>query len=389
MKTLNPLTGLRGIAAYSVLIAHGISASFSYSGINLAQPFALRLAYFGMSLFFVLSGFVIHYNYATLIRSEGVMLGGYQFIVARIARLYPLYALVILFSLDSIPSAIFCNKKLEALSYLTLTQSWFNLETTIFPPAWSISTEWFFYLAFILLLPLFEKIRRPLITLVIFLILTFLLLPYLIKYQISLDSSQTDWIIYFSPFTRIFDFIAGNLASVLYLSYQDSQRKIGRSEFIGLLFCIFWCAIIIVFNPLRSGKFSILISNFIFVPAIAPLLLYCCRYNTFVSRLLCSRPLMFIGEISYSVYLLGFMIIVGVSSNYVWYHATNMAYINSCIKIIIIITFTTFIAYGSYNLFEKPARLWVRKIFTLGKKKEITEMIPENSILQLTQETPP
>lgn len=60
MKKLNSLTGLRGIATFSVLIAHSISASFIYNGTNVCQPFALRLAYFGMSLFFVLSGFVIH-----------------------------------------------------------------------------------------------------------------------------------------------------------------------------------------------------------------------------------------------------------------------------------------------------------------------------------------
>ena len=61
MKQLNPLTGLRGIAAYSVLVAHSISNAFVYNGINLFQPFASRLVFFGISLFFVLSGFLITY----------------------------------------------------------------------------------------------------------------------------------------------------------------------------------------------------------------------------------------------------------------------------------------------------------------------------------------
>jgi hypothetical protein len=50
MNQLEPLTGLRGIAAYSILIAYTIAAAFSYDG-SILQPFAQRLAYFGMSLF--------------------------------------------------------------------------------------------------------------------------------------------------------------------------------------------------------------------------------------------------------------------------------------------------------------------------------------------------
>jgi peptidoglycan/LPS O-acetylase OafA/YrhL len=61
---LDPLTGLRGIAAYSVLTAHAMDSAFSFAGITIFFNFGTCLAYFGMSLFFVLSGFVIHYNYA-------------------------------------------------------------------------------------------------------------------------------------------------------------------------------------------------------------------------------------------------------------------------------------------------------------------------------------
>jgi len=45
------LTGLRGFAAYIVLLAHAISSSFIYGGKNPFQGVAGNLAYFGMSLF--------------------------------------------------------------------------------------------------------------------------------------------------------------------------------------------------------------------------------------------------------------------------------------------------------------------------------------------------
>ena len=78
---------------------------------------------------------------------------------------------------------------------------------------------------------------------------------------------------------------------------------------------------------------------------------------------------MFMGEISYSVYLLGFMIMTGVGAAYVNSKATPMAYINSSIKVFVIMTFTTFIAYGSYNLFEKPARRYLRD-FLMSKSRQ-------------------
>ena len=66
---LEPLTGLRAVAAYSVLIAHAISVSFLKDVPAELSQFSSRLAWFGMSLFFVLSGFVIHYNYAEGVRT--------------------------------------------------------------------------------------------------------------------------------------------------------------------------------------------------------------------------------------------------------------------------------------------------------------------------------
>ncbi len=59
------LTGLRFVAAFSVLIAHGVSTILATHETPLGAVYWLRQASgFGMTLFFVLSCFVIHYNYA-------------------------------------------------------------------------------------------------------------------------------------------------------------------------------------------------------------------------------------------------------------------------------------------------------------------------------------
>jgi peptidoglycan/LPS O-acetylase OafA/YrhL len=115
MEKIAPLTGLRGIAAYAVLIAHAVDASVS--GRGLPHSIAVGLAYFGMSLFFVLSGFVICYNYENKVLSP---YGRWQFFGARFARLFPMYAfVVIVYALPVLDH----STPLVVVTHATLTQS--------------------------------------------------------------------------------------------------------------------------------------------------------------------------------------------------------------------------------------------------------------------------
>lgn len=67
------LTGLRFLAAFVVLLAHAALATFaSDRPPEGAVMWLSRASGFGMTLFFVLSGFVIHYNYATLVTAGGL-----------------------------------------------------------------------------------------------------------------------------------------------------------------------------------------------------------------------------------------------------------------------------------------------------------------------------
>lgn len=371
LKFLHPLTGLRGIAAYSVLIAHAMSTSFLYSGVNDMQPFASRLAYFGMSLFFVLSGFVIHYNYANLISSKGLLHGGYQFIIARIARLYPLYVLMLIVNLDRIPSGIFHNQNLAAFSYLTMTQSWVNLQTLYAPPMWSISTEWFFYFAYLFMLPLFRFLRNPIISLSLFLVASFIFLPNLLHWQIlTFGGNQDGWITYFSPYIRIFDFIAGVLASTVFLQLNENERSIKNVYYkIGFIAIGIWIVSIMYFDVFRNTRYAILQSNFAYTPAIAPLLILVNRYNV-LDKILSHRYMVFLGEISYSVYLLGFEIITALGDNYTSAAPTLNGVFNSIIKMGIIIILTTVFAYGGYILIEKPSRRYLSRVLAFKKRED-------------------
>ena len=156
-----PIPSLTGFAVYRRIqcFAHALPKIFPLpEGIAVPNTYAMleSVAGEGMSLFFVLSGFVIHYNYSDRLEKQGGI-GGIDFFIARFARLYPLYLCCLAFDLlyqysySQLP-----NSWWAALPfYLTLTQSWIYLpigdhaliyQFGLMPSvAWSISTEWFFY----------------------------------------------------------------------------------------------------------------------------------------------------------------------------------------------------------------------------------------------------
>jgi peptidoglycan/LPS O-acetylase OafA/YrhL len=92
---------------------------------------------YGMPLSFVLSGFVIHYNYRRLFVSRGIGRATCEFTAARFARLFPLYSCLLLVAIfaDDFISKIRSGglQWVEILAYYaTLTQSWWY---------WSIMTN--------------------------------------------------------------------------------------------------------------------------------------------------------------------------------------------------------------------------------------------------------
>jgi peptidoglycan/LPS O-acetylase OafA/YrhL len=84
------LTGLRFFAAFCILFAHAVEWLAQFQDSQVRTNFTF-VSIYGMPLFFVLSGFVIHYNYSHLFKSRLVARATAEFAAARFARLFPLY----------------------------------------------------------------------------------------------------------------------------------------------------------------------------------------------------------------------------------------------------------------------------------------------------------
>lgn len=151
-RHLDALTGIRGIAAWGVVLYH---IRLSLSGL-LPPPVLAVLAkgYLAVDLFFMLSGFVIWYNYAARIAHGGA--GAVRlFLWRRFARVWPLHGAILAGFLGLALVMIATGRDAsgyplsELPLHLLLIQNWgLTGELSWNHPAWSISTEFAAYLAF-------------------------------------------------------------------------------------------------------------------------------------------------------------------------------------------------------------------------------------------------
>ena len=165
------LTGLRGIAALWVFAMH-VSVIARHTDLHDVLRIFGAAGHLGVDVFFVLSGFVLAFNYGDRQLHRSIARWG-AFLWKRLARIYPLH----LAALALVPIAMLAMMaidvpfaRLEVLSAggllhnLALTHAWsMPIERTWNVPSWSISAEWAAYLAFPMVAALAQRACSPLV----------------------------------------------------------------------------------------------------------------------------------------------------------------------------------------------------------------------------------
>ena len=147
---LPALTGIRFYAATLVFLSHvGLLPG---AGKLVSDHLIFNVGVVGVSFFFVLSGFILTYNYADVFRA-GVSRPSYgRFVWDRLTKIYPVHLLA---TLVVLPIAVYSpNLPFDWTAlpvHLLLLQCFWPFATGsrgeyLNVPSWSISCEWFFYL---------------------------------------------------------------------------------------------------------------------------------------------------------------------------------------------------------------------------------------------------
>ncbi|MFD1873200.1 acyltransferase family protein [Hymenobacter bucti] len=302
MKTeLSALTGLRALAALMVFAFHvhlrNPMLFLPWSARNLVSQGAL-----GVTVFFVLSGFLLTYSHLPDFAAGQLPTGAYfkRFMRKRLARIYPAYlAGLLLFGVTvaATHSAAWQLAWPTVVADLTMTQ-------TLFPSlamdwygtgAWSISTEICFYLSFPLLLPLLLRISSPRLLKVLLAIIILVGAGGGMAYQFW-PARIGYSLMYTHPLFRGSEFIAGMLAGVLVFRFQ---WRVSEWAALGLV------GIASVYIAERAYWLEGFVAhNWLVVPAIVSLVAALADApRTKVLRLLAHPWLVYAGRLSYCFYL--------------------------------------------------------------------------------------
>lgn len=297
---IDSLTPLRGIAALWVVVFHyhGLLDSWALGSlVPLDSTMLIKHGYLPVDFFFILSGFIITHVYGDKLRAGGWgMLRGYLW--ARFTRLYPLHVfcmlLLLAFSLflRNFDPAYYAKEWEQYFPFGGFfTYLFFGVSLNLFKqmswnfPAWSIAAEWWAYVVAIFLMPRLHAGfgRKTLLAWVAALGgLTVL----------ALRNGNLSYSLNYGAVRCVLEFSIGIGVYQLYRRLAESKSALGGDGvFAGVVAAIMVMMHFDVLDVLVLPLFGLLI--------------LCAALNSGPPRrILGSPPLRFLGEISYSVYLL-------------------------------------------------------------------------------------
>lgn len=273
------LDSFRGIAAIMVAMFH-LSVNGYLSNTNI-----LKNSWLFVDFFFVLSGFVISYVYLNKIVSLKTFL---SFMRKRFFRLYPLHLFMLILFIPFAVASFFMGVDLSErfsfiyfLESLTLTQALgiANGETWNIP-AWSISTEFYTYILFGILLIFFSKQR-------VSIFITIIIISFIIVFNFSSMSDTYK----FSFFRCTYSFFLGVIAFIVY-------RNINIKWWFEVVVFIF-SLILLSYSEISSRSLQAFSYPFLFFIIIVVF----SKETGPISFFLKKRTFQTLGKLSFSIYL--------------------------------------------------------------------------------------
>lgn len=344
---LASIDSLRAIAVISVIIYH-LSSSYLPGG------------FLGVDLFFVLSGYLI----SSLIMQEyqeTSKLDLKEFYIRRSRRLLP--AVYFMISVFVIFMVIFNKYALEksyldaVFSYVYSSNWWYivhqvdyfdSFATSPFKHLWSLAIEEQFYFFFPVIFLLIQfinkkfggKIKYPYV-------IGALIIISLLSHIFLYDENNVNRV-YYGTDTRTFALLIGVLGAYIY-PMSNLKLEISRKEKKLYSLTSATSLIIFVVSMFFISETSMFMYRggfFVYSVLFLIMIISTAKQKTLMSFLMSFKPLVFIGKISYSLYLWHFPIIVLLSPG------MENTYLRNIILLVLIFSAAIF----SYRFIESPIR---------------------------------
>jgi peptidoglycan/LPS O-acetylase OafA/YrhL len=342
------LTSIRGIAAWWVAF-HNMRAFLALTPDSLWGA-ALGRGYLAVDLFFILSGFIIQVNYGRALANPSRK-SIRQFLVARVARIYPLHLfLCLMFLLNPLALWLHADHWTPGIRYdwdfyllsLLLVQNWgFTHNVGWNVPAWSISAELGAYLLFPLAAFLVARVVRNRIAALVWAGSQLLILA--VVFHAAGLGSTDERIWQFGLIRCVLQFLAGIGIGQLFLSRGAPQ---GRAQAVVTLMA----------GGLLGAWLFTGCADYIFIPACFTLLIYALSADTGpLARIMHNPVLSYLGTISYSTYLWHYLVRDWVS----------FVLVRPGVPIwVVVFAYVVIVFVGSvvlYNWVELPGRMLIRR----------------------------
>ena len=365
------LTGLRFVAALYVFLFH-MQIRWPIT----TRPFfkeVLEQGAIGMSVFFVLSGFLLTYRY---VDGSGTVK---NYMLNRFARIYPIYVLSALSTLPWIGIEMADNDYWVSLgkiiflviSNVFLVQAWFPQLFGFWNDggSWSISVEAFCYVILPFVLPAMALLSNSKLLIVVGVCWLLAVMPGVSSF---LFGSPPFAVYYAVPIFRLPEFLLGVCALL-------AVRNGLKVRFSGLLTILI--PIVVAFYLWGYGAVMppYIGNNWIVLPAILYMVVALSAGRGFVSSLLSSKLAVWLGKISYCFYSLQALVLFVIISNYQKLTELWPLLLSGKILALVALMVLILISAAAYYLIEEPCRHWLR-----SKQKKSPE---QDAVPALTAES--
>lgn len=369
-KKLQPLQVLRGLASLAVVFYH--YRYFLNGNDNSGKTIWDNLfgnGIIGVTIFFSISGFIMIY---TTYDNESNLREAKKFIVNRLLRIMPLYYIVLVFSIaltmitNDNPNALTHQDLLSAITFTVYennTAPNYIGFSGLYDIRWTLNYEMYFYVVFTLSFLLLNRI----LAIITWSVLSVFIIPFSFGHTPTLSVRGYHFentTINFLTNPIFFEFITGCVAGYLFKKIPSGEKDISKKYII-----LSALTLISIFYGINS---NFLTSTGVLTAALFSIfILFICLSGETINKF-CPRPLVYLGEISFSLYLIH-TVIGNAVFHFAW--SRNLTTSENMVILFVVLSFALSLGLShiTHNFIEIKLTKYIKKrIPLLSKVKAIS-----------------